>query len=133
MRDPSPGQSDGRVYDLDAVVKVHRASCDRRGSWRRLSDMEYDAIVGEALRSRAARTPLTLMDAGVATAARLSADVRISGRRQDFDLPIWRDNSGDLRIGLPKIAPEHAGDMDQLVLDVGELLAAVGEALQRVV
>jgi hypothetical protein len=75
--------------------------------------------------------PLELMDAGVATAARLSADVRIAGRSQDFALPIWRDRSGDLRIGLPKIAPEHSSDMDQIVVDVGELLAAVGEALQR--
>lgn len=74
---------------------------------------------------------LELMDAGVVTAARLAADVRIAGRRQDFELPIWRDNSGDIRIGLPKVDPEHAGDMDQIVLDVADLLTALGEALSR--
>lgn len=38
-----------RIYDLDAVVAAHRASANG-GSWFRLSDMEYDAIVGAALR-----------------------------------------------------------------------------------
>lgn len=80
---------------------------------------------------RTIRRPLELMDSGVATAPRLPADVRIAGRRQDFDLPVWRDDSGDIRIGLPKVGPEHAGDMDQLVLDVGDLLAAIGKALRR--
>lgn len=73
---------------------------------------------------------LELMDAGVrASAARLPADVRIAGRRQDFTLPVWRDESGDIRIGLPKVSPEHAGDMDQLVIDVADLLVAIGAAL----
>lgn len=38
-----------RVYDLEAVVEVHRAAVE--DTWVRLSDMEYDAIAGAVLRS----------------------------------------------------------------------------------
>lgn len=72
---------------------------------------------------------LVLMDSGVSTAPRLPADVRIAGRCQDFDLPVWRDDSGDIRIGLPKLNPQHSGDMDQIVVDLTDLLKAIGEAL----
>ena len=74
---------------------------------------------------------LELMDGAFAMAARVTTDVRIAGRRQDFDLPIWKDESGDIRIALPKLAPEHASDVDQLVFSVPELIAAIGEALCR--
>jgi hypothetical protein len=43
-------KSGGRAYDLRAVVAAHRAACERRGSWRRLGDFEYDAIAGTVLR-----------------------------------------------------------------------------------
>jgi hypothetical protein len=38
-----------RSYDLVAVISAHRAVCERRGSWRRLSDMEYDTIAAAVL------------------------------------------------------------------------------------
>jgi hypothetical protein len=41
-----------RSYDLAAVVAAHRAATWKRGSWRRLSDMEYDAIAGTVLREQ---------------------------------------------------------------------------------
>jgi hypothetical protein len=39
-----------RSYDIDAVVAAHKAACART-QWFRLSDMEYDAIAGTALRT----------------------------------------------------------------------------------
>jgi hypothetical protein len=72
---------------------------------------------------------LKLMDAGMSFAARVPADVRIGGRSQDFDLPLWRDESGDIRIGLPKFDPQHGSDFDQIVLDLGDLLEAIARAL----
>jgi hypothetical protein len=45
-------KSGGRAYDLRAVVAAHRAACEKRGSWRRLGDMEYDAIAGTVLRQQ---------------------------------------------------------------------------------
>lgn len=44
--------SEGRAYDLVAVIEAHRAACAWR-PWQRLSDAEYDAIAGAALRSSA--------------------------------------------------------------------------------
>jgi hypothetical protein len=73
--------------------------------------------------------PLELMDAGLAFAARVSADVRIAGRRQDFELPVWRDESGDIRLGLPKVGPEHSSDHDQVIFDLADLLVAIGGAV----
>lgn len=77
------------------------------------------------------RGPLVLMDSAVSTAARVPTDVRIAGRRQDFDLPVWVDNTGDIRIGLPKQNPEHSGDLDQVIFDAGELFAALGLAVSK--
>jgi hypothetical protein len=45
-------KSDERAYDLRAVVAAHRAACEKRGSWRRLGDFEYDAIAGTVLRQQ---------------------------------------------------------------------------------
>jgi hypothetical protein len=74
-------------------------------------------------------SPLELMDSGLVSAVRLPADVRIGGRRQDFQLPVWKDESGDIRIGLPKLAPEHGADIDQIVVSLDELLIAIGGAV----
>lgn len=73
--------------------------------------------------------PLELLDAGVQFAARLPADVRIAGRRQDFELPVWRDDSGDIRLGLPKVDPQHSADFDQVIFDLSDLLIAIGGAV----
>lgn len=54
-----------RAYDLAAVVAAHRASCERRGSWRQLSDAEYDAIAGTVLREQRDRI-LAALDARLA-------------------------------------------------------------------
>lgn len=84
-----------------------------------------------ALPDRNDTTPLRLMEGALNGSPRVAADVRIAGRRQDFDLPIWIDKSGDLRIALPKTNPQHAGDIDQIILSVGDLLSAVGSALEN--
>jgi hypothetical protein len=45
--------SDGRAYDLEAVVTAHRTACVSVPGkpWTKLADMEYDAIAGTVLRN----------------------------------------------------------------------------------
>lgn len=90
------------------------------------SDKHFDVIV----RHPRPKGSLVLMNP-LSDVARLPADARIAGQQQRFDLPVWRDSDGNLRIGLPKTNPEHSGDMDQLVVSVSDILTAIGRELGR--
>lgn len=72
-----------------------------------------------------------LMDAGLAFAERIRATVVHDDAEHHFDLPVWVDGNGRLRVALPKPAPRHGSDHDQVIVDVASLLRAVGGALER--
>lgn len=75
---------------------------------------------------------LALMDAGVATAPRVQGWLPNESQER-FQLPIWIDNGGWVRIGLPKHDPQHGGDMDQVALRLCDLLAALGLESERTI
>lgn len=75
---------------------------------------------------------LELMDAGLAFAPRLRAEVmRTVEDCARFSLPVWLDDHGQLRIALPMADPEHGADHLQLVAPLGEVLEAIGQAVRE--
>lgn len=69
------------------------------------------------------------MDSGLPTMSRAHATVRRAGQSAHFDLPVWIDLDGRARIALPKVAPQHASDCDQLIVELDELLMSLGAAV----
>lgn len=51
--------------------------------------------------------------------------------RELGSLPVWIDQSGQLRIALRRDRKEHAHDYDQIIVDVAALLRGVGLALDN--
>jgi hypothetical protein len=70
------------------------------------------------------------MDAGVATAQRVHGWFpNEDADEDDFELPLWIDNDGWLRLGMAKRDPQHGGDMDQVALKLSDVLVAIGKLL----
>jgi hypothetical protein len=72
---------------------------------------------------------LQLLAAGLTNAPTARATVRRDDCAADFDLPVWVDNAGRLRVALPKVDPQHSSDHDQLIVTLDELLTAAGGAI----
>jgi hypothetical protein len=75
-----------RAYDLADIVAAHRAACSKRGTWVRLSDMEYDAIAGTVLRAANPRGAVS-----AASAARAAWQAFTEDRAEEADVDVAFD------------------------------------------
>lgn len=72
-----------------------------------------------------------LMDAGVSTKPTVHMWFPGEDDEDDFEVPLWIDEHGWLRIGLPKHDPQHSSDMLQIALKLSDVLAGVAQEIDR--
>lgn len=121
------GEPAGDCHIQDArVLEDGQLEADVRALayWCRLTQQQDVTLTVELAPAGAKRE---LMDSAVATAPRVRGWFPNEGQdREHFDLPLWIDEHGWLRLGLPKVDPQHAGDMDMVALRLSDLLVALG-------
>jgi hypothetical protein len=71
-----------------------------------------------------------LMESGVSTKPKVHMWFPNEEDEDDFEVPLWIDQHGWLRIGLPKRDPQHAGDMEQIALKLSDILAGIAKEIE---